>query len=71
MTEVLKYFQWKYCANHKRIYASHTSMIELSAKIVSAFSCHLLSQKNSISDVWQGPKWDKVFKNGTSKICGR
>ena len=27
--------------------------------------------KKNILDVWQGSKWDKVFKNGPSKICGR
>ena len=31
----------------------------------------LFSQKNSFIVFWQSSKWEKVFKSGPSKICGK
>ena len=48
--------------------SKHTFVMELFWIYLTAY---YFCNKRSIIDIRLGSKWDKVFKNGPSKICGR
>ena len=53
MVKVLKYFQWKY-ANHECFSNIYDGAF---CENISGFQLLTTSPKNSITDVWEGPKY--------------